>query len=537
MATVNKDFRVKEGLVVDKNLVVTGTSGTINGSQILTEANIVTSTTVTEHIQDTIGAMVSGNTETNISVTYQDSDGTLDFAVSMGLDDLTDVTITDNTSGEILKWNGTAWVNNTLAEAGISATTHNHTLDSLSNVTITANSNGEILTWNGTAWVNNTLAEAGIAAASHTHTSSNITDFEEAVEDFAAGMITGATHTGISVSYNDAGNTLAFTNTGVTSVAGTANEITVSSTAGAVTIGLPDDITVGGTLTVTGNLVVNGTTTSLNVTELNVEDNIIILNSGVTGTPSLNAGIEVERGTSANSSLYWDETADKWYVNDGVTAKAIALVGDATFNTFSTFSDGSNSATPDSSSDTFTFTAGTGITATVNASTDTLTITNVGVTSVTGTANQVTVSASTGGVTFSLPQSIATTSDVSFGSVTATNALTGGSVVLPDAGVFSSTVTVATTGTVNADSWNSATYSTAKYVVQMKSGTDIHVIEALLAVDTAGNIYITEYAEVISNASLGTVSAGISGGTVSLTVTPASATSTTIKAVRTLLEA
>jgi hypothetical protein len=56
-----------------------------------------------------------------------------------------------------------------------STTSHNHTLDSLSSVTITSNSNGEILRWNGSEWVNNTLAEAGIqsagsfAAASHNH--------------------------------------------------------------------------------------------------------------------------------------------------------------------------------------------------------------------------------------------------------------------------------------------------------------------------------------------------------------------------------
>ena len=36
----------------------------------------------TEQIQDIIGAMVSGNTETNVTVTYDDSDGTLDFVVS-----------------------------------------------------------------------------------------------------------------------------------------------------------------------------------------------------------------------------------------------------------------------------------------------------------------------------------------------------------------------------------------------------------------------------------------------------------------------
>lgn len=57
-----------------------------------------------------------------------------------------------------------------------SASSHNHTLDGLSNTTITSNTNGEILRWNGSAWVNNTLAEAGIAPSSHTHTRSQITD-------------------------------------------------------------------------------------------------------------------------------------------------------------------------------------------------------------------------------------------------------------------------------------------------------------------------------------------------------------------------
>ena len=46
----------------------------------------------------------------------------------------------------------------------------------LSDVTITSIASGELLKWNGSAWINNTLAEAGIAAASHTHTESDITD-------------------------------------------------------------------------------------------------------------------------------------------------------------------------------------------------------------------------------------------------------------------------------------------------------------------------------------------------------------------------
>ena len=43
----------------------------------------------TEAIQDIIGAMVSGNTETNVTVSYDDSDGTLDFIVA-GSDTLKD---------------------------------------------------------------------------------------------------------------------------------------------------------------------------------------------------------------------------------------------------------------------------------------------------------------------------------------------------------------------------------------------------------------------------------------------------------------
>lgn len=53
----------------------------------------------------------------------------------------------------------------TAGDIGAAEAGHNHTLDSLSNVTITTNSSGEILKWSGTAWINNTLAEAGIQPA------------------------------------------------------------------------------------------------------------------------------------------------------------------------------------------------------------------------------------------------------------------------------------------------------------------------------------------------------------------------------------
>lgn len=105
---------------------------------------------------------------------------------------------------------------------------------------------------------------------------------------------------------------------GVTSIAGTSNEIEVNQTTGSVTVGLPDNVTVTGNLTIGGDLTVNGDTTTINTQTLSVEDNIITLNSNVTGSPSSNAGIEIKRGTSNNVQVRWNESTDKWQLtNDG----------------------------------------------------------------------------------------------------------------------------------------------------------------------------------------------------------------------------
>lgn len=145
--------------------------------------------------------------------------------------------------------------------------------------------------------------------------------------------------TGINVSHTQGeGSTATISNTGVLSVTGTTNEIEVSGTGagpwtGAITVGLPDNVTLGGNLVVGGNLTVQGDTTTLNTATLAVEDNLIVLNSNVTGVPSLDAGIEIERGDYTNASLYWNETANSWYVGvpgdsaGAATATALSLTG------------------------------------------------------------------------------------------------------------------------------------------------------------------------------------------------------------------
>ena len=78
-------------------------------------------------------------------------------------------------------------------------------------------------------------------------------------------------------------------------------------------------------LVVSGNLTVSGTTTTINTETMTINDNIIVLNNNATGAPSESAGIEVERGSSTNVVLRWDESSDKWQItNDGSTYEDIA---------------------------------------------------------------------------------------------------------------------------------------------------------------------------------------------------------------------
>jgi hypothetical protein len=67
-----------------------------------------------------------------------------------------------------------------------------------------------------------------------------------------------------------------------------------------------------GAVTIQGDLIVSGNQTTKNSEVVLIEDNIITLNSNETGTPSEDSGIEVERGTSTNAQLYWDESTDRW---------------------------------------------------------------------------------------------------------------------------------------------------------------------------------------------------------------------------------
>ena len=138
--------------------VADGATNVTNTNQLTNGAGFITATLTNEQVQDIVGGMVSSNTETGISVTYQDGDGTLDFVVTSQTDE-----------------NFTTTLKNKLDGIAASAT----------NVT-----NNNQLT-NGAGYITSTLSQ-------------------EQVEDFVGGMVSGNTETGITVTYQDSDGTLDF---------------------------------------------------------------------------------------------------------------------------------------------------------------------------------------------------------------------------------------------------------------------------------------------------------------------------------------
>ena len=88
------------------------------------------------------------------------------------------------------------------------------------------------------------------------------------------------------------------------------------------------EVTVNDNLTVSGDLTVNGATTTISTTNMVVEDALIELSTGLSGSPSNDAGLIIERGSSDNAALIWDESEDSFQF--GTTSATGASTGNLT---------------------------------------------------------------------------------------------------------------------------------------------------------------------------------------------------------------
>ena len=450
-------------------------------------------------------------------------------------------------------------------------------------------SGGETLTFVGTDPIDTAITgnTVTISAKDATTTTKGVASF--AAADFS--VTSGA----VSISNVNLGTQT--TGNYVATIAGTANQVTVSgsgSETAAVTLSLPQNIhtgasptfagatldavqvgitaaneidtssgnlvidSAGGTVTiddnliVSGNLTVNGTTTTVNSTVTTVDDPVITLggDNAPAADDGKDRGVEFRwhNGTSAKIGFFgFDDSTQKF-----------TFIPDAT-NTSEVFS--GTKGTIDANIDWADV---------LNKPDPVVTVTLTG--DVTGTGNATLTDLASGTISFATTiaaNSVALGTDTT-GNYVATISGTTNQVTVSGSGsetaaitlslpqdihaqatpTFSGvkfgvtgtetaldkavTTTLATTTTTAIDSFAVGTYRSAKYVVQITQGTNYQVSEVLV-IHNGTTTFMTEYGVLETNGSLATFSSDISAGNARLLVTMASATSATINIKRTAL--
>lgn len=228
---------------------------------------------------------------------------------------------------------------------------------------LTGNVKGDVVATDGTVVLQNgtdgtDAVLTGTVSSLSNHDTDNLSEgssnlyFTTARADSAAKGAISITDSGGdgSLAYNSSTGVITYTGPSATDTrahfsGGTGVSITDGEVAIGQAVGTTDNVTFNNA-TISGDLTVSGTTTTVNTETINLADNQILLNSNETGVPSQNGGIEIERGTSANKTLVWNETSDKWTVGSE-TFVADTFEGNLTGDVTGTVSDVSNHDTDD----------------------------------------------------------------------------------------------------------------------------------------------------------------------------------------------
>jgi len=302
------------------------TISSANNTITITEANIsdlgsyITASSTDTLTNKTFDANGTGNSISNIEVA--------DFASGVVDTDLSSVSGSDDTlaSAKAIK----AYVDTQTASQ---MTTFTISDDSSTTSTITQSDTLQFL--GGTGIGSTVSADTVTFAIDSTVTTNSgtqtLTNKTINGPDNTITNIANASLANSSITISDGSNSTATALGGTITIQGTANEVEVAESSGTVTVGLPDDVTVGGALTVTGNLTVNGTTTTISTTNTVASDTLFELGNGTTGTPANDSGIIIERGDSDNAFIGFDESADKFIV--GTTTATGASTGNLSITT------------------------------------------------------------------------------------------------------------------------------------------------------------------------------------------------------------
>ncbi len=327
-------------VVADANtLTLTGGSGIDTSVGGTDEVTIALNT---EAVQDIVGAMFSSNTETNITATYQDSDGTIDL-VSSG--SVTETFKTISVSGQ--------------SDVVADSATDTLTFAAGANITLTTDASNDTVTIAATGGAANAFSTLAVSGQSNVVADST-TDTLTLVAGTGMTLTTDASADSITfASSGGGGGTMPFTafdgstdnivlssasTAGalpVTLAGGTSDPINMTGTTQTLTSYADDDgdtkvevertsdndtvhIKAGGTDVITAtstgvtitNLTVSGTTTQAN--ELKITDTLFELNADG-GSLTTDAGMIIERGsTGDNAAFIWDESTDSFVA--GTTA-------------------------------------------------------------------------------------------------------------------------------------------------------------------------------------------------------------------------